>query len=162
MIINYEQLSTIREEAGELPVFFKAGTFDMLHVGHLNILNFLRSLGGLSVVGIFPNQRVVQRKGITRPIRDQLRRAEDIEAAGLADYVFVLPEGRFGVAKAVRNLQPTGFVEHESDTQNAFLKKSFLKVMGVDHIVSDADRICSTTDIINGRAPLSSLVQYGS
>lgn len=42
------------------------GTFDVLHVGHINLLNYATSLGELRV-GIDTDKRVKKLKGTTRP-----------------------------------------------------------------------------------------------
>ena len=47
------------------------GTFDILHPGHIAMLNTARSLGDYLVVCIDTDQRVKELKGDTRPINDQ-------------------------------------------------------------------------------------------
>jgi D-beta-D-heptose 7-phosphate kinase/D-beta-D-heptose 1-phosphate adenosyltransferase len=47
------------------------GTFDILHPGHIAMLNTARSLGDYLVVCIDTDRRVKELKGDTRPINDQ-------------------------------------------------------------------------------------------
>jgi len=47
------------------------GTFDILHPGHVAILNTARSLGDYLIVCIDTDRRVKELKGDTRPINDQ-------------------------------------------------------------------------------------------
>ena len=47
------------------------GTFDILHPGHIAMLNTARSLGDYLVVCIDTDRRVRELKGDTRPINDQ-------------------------------------------------------------------------------------------
>lgn len=47
------------------------GTFDILHPGHIAMLNTARSLGDYLVVCIDTDRRVKERKGDKRPINDQ-------------------------------------------------------------------------------------------
>jgi len=47
---------------------FVNGTFDVLHVGHLALLNYAKSLGDYLVVGIDTDERVKEKKGPTRPV----------------------------------------------------------------------------------------------
>ena len=47
------------------------GTFDVLHPGHVALLNTARSYGDYLVVAIDTDRRVKQLKGTTRPINDQ-------------------------------------------------------------------------------------------
>lgn len=47
---------------------FVNGTFDVLHAGHLALLNYAKSLGDYLVVGIDTDERVKEKKGPTRPV----------------------------------------------------------------------------------------------
>ena len=53
---------------------FVNGTFDILHLGHLALLNYARSLGDKLFVAIDSDERVKQLKGPTRPIYDLFQR----------------------------------------------------------------------------------------
>lgn len=52
------------------------GTFDILHSGHLALLNHARSLGDYLIVAIDSDQRVKRLKGPARPINTQHERQE--------------------------------------------------------------------------------------
>ena len=47
------------------------GTFDILHPGHIALLNTARSYGDSLIVAIDTDRRVKELKGPTRPINDQ-------------------------------------------------------------------------------------------
>lgn len=47
------------------------GTFDVLHPGHIALLNTARSYGDFLIVAIDTDRRVTELKGPTRPINDQ-------------------------------------------------------------------------------------------
>ena len=49
---------------------FVNGTFDILHRGHLELLNYAKSLGGYLVVAIDSDRRVAEKKGPSRPINN--------------------------------------------------------------------------------------------
>ena len=50
---------------------FVNGTFDLLHRGHLELLNFAKSYGEYLIVAIDTDDRVKQKKGSSRPIYNQ-------------------------------------------------------------------------------------------
>ena len=52
------------------------GTFDILHSGHLALLNHARSLGDYLVVAIDSDRRVREIKGADRPVNTQAERQE--------------------------------------------------------------------------------------
>ena len=47
------------------------GTFDILHPGHVEMLNYARSLGAYLLVLIDSDRRVKELKGNTRPVNNQ-------------------------------------------------------------------------------------------
>lgn len=52
------------------------GTFDIVHIGHLRMLQLARSLGDYVLVCIDTDRRVKELKGADRPINNQNERAE--------------------------------------------------------------------------------------
>ena len=52
------------------------GTFDIVHSGHLALLNDARSLGDYLIVAIDSDQRVKELKGADRPVNTQAERQE--------------------------------------------------------------------------------------
>lgn len=49
-------------------VIWVNGTFDVMHVGHIKLLEYAKSLGDHLIVGIDRDSRVKEKKGPTRPI----------------------------------------------------------------------------------------------
>ena len=68
---------------------FVNGTFDILHQGHLKLLNYARGLGDFLVVAIDSDHRVSLKKGIDRPVMDQLTRAEILKNLRCVDEVVI-------------------------------------------------------------------------
>lgn len=68
---------------------FVNGTFDILHKGHLSLLNFARSHGDHVRVAVDSDQRVAKLKGIDRPVMDQNSRAELLLELKCVDEVFI-------------------------------------------------------------------------
>lgn len=81
-----------RRQRGETVVFTN-GCFDILHPGHIDLLERARALGSLLVVGINTDASVrTQNKGTDRPIRTQQDRARMLGALECVDYVAVFDE----------------------------------------------------------------------
>tara|TARA_B100001996_G_scaffold195899_1_gene150104 strand:+ start:2388 stop:2786 length:399 start_codon:yes stop_codon:yes gene_type:complete len=66
---------------------FVNGTFDLLHRGHLELLNYAKSCGDFVCVGIDTDDRVKQMKGSTRPIYNQEERKFFLENLKAVDEV---------------------------------------------------------------------------
>ena len=68
---------------------FVNGTFDILHIGHLELLEFAKSLGDFLVVAIDSDRRVRELKGPTRPINTEYERRQMLQAIRWVDRVYV-------------------------------------------------------------------------
>ena len=66
---------------------FVNGTFDLLHRGHLELLNYARKQGEHVCVGIDTDDRVKKMKGSTRPIHNQEERKFFLENLKSVDEV---------------------------------------------------------------------------
>lgn len=66
---------------------FVNGTFDILHMGHLAMLNFAKSLGDHLVVAIDSDERVKRLKGEDRPINNVYERRVMLENLKAVDQV---------------------------------------------------------------------------
>src|SRR5439155_6833152 len=68
------------------------GSFDVLHAGHLHILNEARSQGDVLIVGLNSDASVRSHKGPMRPIIPDRGRAEMLLALRVVDYVHIFDE----------------------------------------------------------------------
>lgn len=68
---------------------FVNGTFDLLHVGHVRLLNFAKQQGSYLTVGIDSDRRVKQLKGAARPIYTVDERMEILYNLSCVDSVKV-------------------------------------------------------------------------
>lgn len=66
---------------------FVNGTFDVLHPGHVALLNYARGLGSYLLVAIDSDRRVRELKGNTRPFFDQHQRQYLLENLKSVDQV---------------------------------------------------------------------------
>lgn len=68
------------------------GCFDILHVGHVRILQEAKALGDCLVIGLNSDDSVKRLKGASRPINPQDDRAEVLLALGCVDAVYIFDE----------------------------------------------------------------------
>lgn len=68
-------------------VVFAGGRFDLLHPGHIRILEQARSRGDILVVGLESDASITAQKGRGRPITPAGERAEILAALAAVDYV---------------------------------------------------------------------------
>lgn len=73
-------------------VVFTNGVFDLLHPGHVDVLNAARAEGDALVVGINSDASVRRLKGAERPVRTQAERAYVLAALESVDAVTVFDE----------------------------------------------------------------------
>lgn len=68
---------------------FVNGTFDVLHRGHLKLLNYAKSLGDFLYVAIDTDDRVKEKKGSSRPVNtlnERLFMLENLKSVDCALY----------------------------------------------------------------------------
>lgn len=71
---------------------FTNGCFDILHQGHVELLNYAKSLGKKLIVGLNSDQSVKALKGDSRPINNQNIRKKNLIDLGIVDDVLVFDE----------------------------------------------------------------------
>ena len=65
------------------------GCFDVLHIGHIELLRYAKNLGDKLIVGIDSDERVKELKGDTRPFNNQFDRTEMLRAIKYVDQVVI-------------------------------------------------------------------------
>jgi rfaE bifunctional protein nucleotidyltransferase chain/domain len=93
-IISQEELSQVSRQMrsqGEKLVFTN-GCFDLLHPGHVRLLEKSRSLGNALAVAINNDASVRAAKGAGRPVVPEHERAEVLAALSAVDFVCIFGE----------------------------------------------------------------------
>ena len=84
-------------------IVFTNGCFDILHAGHVSVLEFSRSKGDVLIVGLNSDASVKRLKGPTRPINTQADRALVLAALESVSAVCVFEEDTpYNLIKDVR------------------------------------------------------------
>jgi len=88
---------------------FTNGCFDLLHVGHVTLLEKARALGDALVVGVNEDRSVRRLKGPGRPIVPLAERMEML--AGLRPVDYVVPFAEDTPAKVIAEVRPAVLVK---------------------------------------------------
>ena len=91
MIITIDDIVDVRNNHPEQKIVLTSGTFDLLHIGHLNYLDKVKEHGDIVVVLLSGDKRVKARKGQKRPIINESDRARILDNLKMVDYVFIDP-----------------------------------------------------------------------
>lgn len=91
-IVTQAQLELWRVRLREERVVAVAGCFDLLHPGHVELLERAKTFGHYLVVGIKSDASVRQLKGDDRPLVPQADRARVVAALKVVDLVYIFDE----------------------------------------------------------------------
>jgi len=75
-----------------LKIVFTNGCFDLLHRGHIHYLEEAAAQGDRLVVGLNSDASVTELKGNSRPIKNELNRAELLSRLDMVDMVILFEE----------------------------------------------------------------------
>jgi D-beta-D-heptose 7-phosphate kinase/D-beta-D-heptose 1-phosphate adenosyltransferase len=110
-IRSMEELRHILDERrrrGET-IAFTNGVFDLLHLGHVELIRYARSQADCLVVALNSDRSVRENKGPGRPINPEDVRAQTLAALPNVDYVLVFDEA--SVLSVVKELRPDVLVK---------------------------------------------------
>jgi D-beta-D-heptose 7-phosphate kinase/D-beta-D-heptose 1-phosphate adenosyltransferase len=126
------------------------GTFDILHNGHLYILNEARQLGDVLIVGVNSDSSVKLCKGSARPIVSERHRAEMLLALRAVDYVHIFDEA--DPIAFLKELSPDVHVNGAEYGEDCIESETVRRGGGKIHIVNRIPGL-STSLIVNALAP---------
>jgi D-beta-D-heptose 7-phosphate kinase/D-beta-D-heptose 1-phosphate adenosyltransferase len=93
MLIPREELEeTARSLRNKGRVVFTNGCYDLIHPGHLHLLEAAAAKGDILVVAVNDDDSVRRLKGENRPVYSAAERAEILLAIRWVDYVTIFPE----------------------------------------------------------------------
>ena len=112
-ILSIEELpgALDRERRAGRRIAFTNGCFDLLHAGHIQILDYARAQGDCLVVGLNSDRSVKTIKGAGRPIYPAADRARILAALESVSYVVVFDDPR--AEKIIRAVRPDVLIKGE-------------------------------------------------
>lgn len=127
-------------------VVFTNGCFDLLHPGHIKLLEAAREMGDALVVGLNSDQSVRTLKGAERPLIPQQERAEVLANLECVDAVVVFNE--LTPQKTVAALLPDILVKGGDWPGNQIVGREEVEASGGKVVLIDVVEGHSTTEIL--------------
>lgn len=127
-------------------VVFTNGVFDLLHPGHVDVLNSARRAGDALVVGVNGDASVRRLKGETRPVCGQADRVYVVASLEAVDAVTVFDEDT--PLELVRMLLPDVIVKGGDYTPDSIVGADEVRARGGSVVVVPLTPGQSTTSII--------------
>jgi D-beta-D-heptose 7-phosphate kinase/D-beta-D-heptose 1-phosphate adenosyltransferase len=120
-------------------IVFTNGCFDILHKGHVELLEKSKLLGDVLVVALNTDASVKKIKGSRRPVNKQNDRAAVVAALRAVDFVTFFNEKT--PERLIKKLCPDILVK------GGDWKKG--DIVGADHVISRGGKVCSI-DFVKG------------
>jgi rfaE bifunctional protein nucleotidyltransferase chain/domain len=91
VILNWEEaLDLVNKAKSEgKSIVFTNGCFDIVHAGHIDLLERVSKLGDILIIGLNSDASVRRLKGARRPLTNEAERAEILNALRMVDVVVV-------------------------------------------------------------------------
>lgn len=119
------------------------GAFDLLHVGHIVLLEKAKKLGDKLMVGILSDNAIKERKGLDRPIQCQQDRMRIVGALKCVDMVCV--QDSYDIEKNMMRYHPD--IVTKGDDWERY-KKELEPFIFIKFIPLDYSKEYSTTGIV--------------
>lgn len=129
-------------------IVFTNGCFDLLHIGHVSLLNFARSLGDTLVVGLNSDASVKRYKGPGRPVVRQEERAEILAALAPVDFVIIFDED--DPRETIKRVKPRYHVKGADYGGKRLLEADEVEAHGGEVVIAPWIDNRSTTRLIQG------------
>lgn len=148
-ILSKQQLINLVEswrENGE-KIVFTNGCFDILHYGHLCLLNKSAAFGTKLIVAINSDSSVKKLKGENRPINNELHRAALIAALEVVNATVIFEEET--PAALIAEIKPSILVKGGDYTVSQIAGADFVLKNGGEVKIIPLEKNLSTTKILS-------------
>lgn len=130
MLIERKKLSNLMEAQKNMgkSIVFTNGCFDILHIGHIHLLEKAKNLGDILIVGINSDDSVRNLKGEGRPFFPDIERAYVVMALRAVDYVVIFSEST--ASCLIEEIGPDYYVKGGDYTPDDLPEKEAIKKSG--------------------------------
>jgi D-beta-D-heptose 7-phosphate kinase/D-beta-D-heptose 1-phosphate adenosyltransferase len=135
-----------RAKAQGKKIVFTNGCFDLIHLGHVRLLEKARSLGDVLVVGLNSDSSVTKLKGKGRPVVPEVERAEIVSALSCVDFVTSFEEET--PQKIIQELVPDVLVKGGDWSVGQIVGRQVVELNDGEVVSIDLEKGFSTSGII--------------
>lgn len=118
------------------------GCYDILHIGHIELFKFAKSLGNNLIVGIDSDDRVRSLKGNSRPINSEKNRKIFLESIRYVDKVVIFDTEK-ALEDCIKNLKIQAIVVGSDYTNKPIIGSEYAEIIIFPRIPN-----ISTTNIL--------------
>jgi D-beta-D-heptose 7-phosphate kinase/D-beta-D-heptose 1-phosphate adenosyltransferase len=127
-------------------IVFTNGCFDLLHSGHIHLLNEAKKQGEILVVALNTDESIKRYKGPDRPIKNLLERAKVVAAIGVVDFITFFDQDT--PKELIEYLNPDVLVKGGDYSKEKVAGYDFMKEKGGTVHIVDYQEGLATTKII--------------
>lgn len=138
------EVAAVRQAGGR--VVFTNGCFDVLHSGHVTLLERAAAMGDFLIVGLNSDDSVRRLKGPSRPLNDQNDRARVLGALESVGCVVIFDQDT--PLELIRALRPDTLVKGGDYSKSTVVGASFVESYGGQVALVDLVEGRSTTGVI--------------
>lgn len=152
MLLNQVLLSEISRiaKSNNKKIVFTNGVFDILHVGHVSYLEKAKQLGDILVLGLNSDASVKKLKGESRPINNEIDRANVLLGLKSVDYVCIFDEET--PLNLIKSVNPSVLVKGAD--------YSIENIVGADFVQKNGGEV-KTITFIEGKSTTSTIAKMG-
>jgi D-beta-D-heptose 7-phosphate kinase/D-beta-D-heptose 1-phosphate adenosyltransferase len=147
-ISSFEELTRIVKDLKKQgkKIVFTNGYFDIIHKGHISLLNSAREAGDVLIVGVNSDESIRKAKGPERPINSLEDRMTVLAGLKSVDYMIAFEEE--SPLQLIKTVHPDVFVKGATYTEHSIPESPLLKKLGCKVKIVPYVKDHSTTHII--------------
>jgi D-beta-D-heptose 7-phosphate kinase/D-beta-D-heptose 1-phosphate adenosyltransferase len=128
-------------------IVFTNGCYDLLHVGHVSLLEHCRRLGSRLIVGLNSDNSVRRLKGASRPILPEDERAQLLAALSATDAIVLFEEDT--PLRLIQAIRPDVLVKGGDYSADNVVGADVLRSYGGEVVIVPTVKGASTTGILH-------------
>jgi len=124
-------------------ITFTNGCFDIIHAGHIKLLQFAKKKGEILIVGLNSDNSIKQIKGENRPINNIKLRIELLKSLNIIDYIIIFDN--LTPYNIIKELKPYYLIKGSDYKEKKIIGKEYVKEI----LIYESNIEISTSIIIN-------------